>query len=253
MQVILNDDKISLAAAAARTGARRIREAIERRGHAVIAVATGLGQLDMLATLVTLDIPWEKVEAFQLDDFINLDSDHPSSTRSFLKRNFIDKVPNLGAFHAIDGMNPDVGAELQRLNKLLRDKTLDVAFICVGENGHIAFNDPPADMNTTDPYIRVTLNERGRKQQVNEGWFKTLEEVPREGITISVREIMSARSIVATVPGMNKARGIAMCLFDEVSPNSPCAVLRWHKDCDVYIDRQSAALVFADQRSSYLK
>lgn len=248
MQVILNDDKISMAAAAARAGARKINEAIQTKGNAVIAVATGLSQKEMLAQLVKLDIDWSKVEAFQLDDFVNLPGDHPSSTRSFLKRNFLSKVPNLKAFYAIDGMAKDLDAELRRLDALMKSRPLDVGFICIGDNGHLAFNDPPANLRTHDPFIHVTLDERGRKQQVTEGWFPTLDEVPREGITMSVWQIMQAKRLIATVPGIEKARGVAMCLFDEVGPASPASALRLHGDCDVYLDRQSATLVFGDQR-----
>ncbi len=250
MRVILSDDKISMAQVAAQTGARRINEAIAKKGSAVIAVTTGLSQIDMLSFLVGEDVDWSKVTAFQLDDFIGLPSEHPSSTRSFLKRNFLSKVPSLGAFHAIDGTAHDIEAELARLNGLMKETKLDVAFICIGENGHLAFNDPPANLMTHDSFIRVHLSERGRKQQVNEGWFPTLGEVPHEGITMSVWEMTQSSSIIATVPGVRKARGVAMTLFDEVGPATPCATLRWHSDCDLFLDRQSATLVYGDLRTN---
>ena len=250
MRVILSDDKISMAQAAAQTGARKINEAIAAQGSATIAVTTGLSQVDMLGFLVREDVDWSKVTAFQLDDFIGLPSEHPSSTRSFLKRNFLSKVPALGAFHAIEGTAADIPAELARLNGLMAGKRLDVGFICIGENGHLAFNDPPADLRTHDAYIRVQLSERGRKQQVNEGWFPTLGEVPHDGITMSVWEMIQSKSLIATVPGVRKARGVAMSLFDEVSPAAPCATLRWHSDCDIFLDRQSATLVYGDLRTN---
>ena len=114
----------------------------------------------------------------------------------------------------------------------------------------MAFNDPPADLRTHDAYIRVQLSERGRKQQVNEGWFPTIGEVPHDGITMSVWEMIQSKSLIATVPGVRKARGVAMSLFDEVSPAAPCATLRWHSDCDIFLDRQSATLVYGDLRTN---
>lgn len=248
MRLIISEDKNSMAVAAASAGARRIREAIEQNGRALIALTTGRSQQGMLARLVrTPDIAWDKVEAFQMDEFVGLPSDHYSSTRSFLSRHVLNKF-TLGAFHAINGMASDPQEEARRYSDLLGGRHLDVAFLCVGDNGHLAFNDPPANLTTRQPYIVVDLNERGRKQQVNEGWFDRLAEVPEKGITMSIHEILKSRNIITTVPGIEKARGVAMTLFDDFSPSSPCAALRLHPQCSLYVDRQSAQLVYGDMR-----
>lgn len=252
MRMILSDDKLSMAQTAAELGERKIREAIAQRGKAVIALSTGLSQIDMLSFLTASDIPWEKVEAFHTDEYVHLPVTHPASSRCYLQKYFLDRTKDLAAFHAVDGNAQDIKAEISRLNALMADKTVDVSFIGIGENGHIAFNDPPADIDTGEAFIKVTLDERCRRQQCNEGWFPSVPDVPREAVTMSVRQIMKSRQVIATVPDMRKARAVAMCLFDEVSSYSPCAMLRWHADCDLCIDRQSAALVFGDRRSTLL-
>jgi len=249
MRVIVCDNKASLAESAADMGISEIKEAINTRGKAVIVLSTGLSQVDMLARLVKADIPWGNVEVFHIAEYVGLPADAPSSFHHYLVEHFTKQVPDLGAFHFIDGNAPDMGAELKRLDTLIMDKTVDVAFIGVGENGHIGFNDPPmAKIRTDEPFIEVTLPERCRKQQAGEGWFPTFEEVPQKAITMSVRQVLKAKHIIATVPDLRKARAVAMCLFDEVSPFAPCAMLRWHDGCDLFVDRPSATLVFGDRR-----
>lgn len=249
MRVVLCDDKASLAESAANLGAWWIKEAIRKRGKAVIVLSTGLSQLDMLSRLVEQDIPWEKVEAFHVDEYVGLSETDKASFRSYLKTYFVSKVPTLGAMHYIDGNAPDVEKEIERLNALIAHTSVDVAFIGVGENGHIAFNDPPtAKIQTEEPFIQVTLADRCRKQQVTEGWFPKMDAVPQQAITMSVRQVLKARKIIATVPDLRKAKAVAMCLFDEASPFAPCAMLRWHNGCDLFIDRPSATLVFGDRR-----
>jgi glucosamine-6-phosphate deaminase len=249
MRVVLSEDKMEMASYAAETGIRKIKEAIGRKGKAVIVLATGLSQVDMLSSLVKADIPWEKVEVFHLDEYVALPQDDPASFHSYLERYFTSKVKSLGSFHAIDGNAKDLGAEVSRLNALIDGKEIDVAFLGIGENGHLAFNDPPADLDTKSPFITVNLDERCRRQQVAEGWFPSLESVPQAAITMSVRQIIKAKSIIATVPDLRKARAVAMCMFDEVGANAPCAILRWCENCELCIDRQSAALVYGDRRS----
>ena len=142
----------------------------------------------------------------------------------------------------------DLEAEVARLNALSRGAQIDVAFLSIGENGHIGFNDPPADFNTTDPYIIVQLDERCRRQQVGEGWFSTLEEVPTAAITMSVRHMLHSRHVICSVPDQRKARAVAMCLYDQISPYSPASALRTKRECSLFLDRTSSMLVMGDRR-----
>jgi glucosamine-6-phosphate deaminase len=249
MRVILCDDKASLADGAADTGSRWIREAIAKKGKAVIVLSTGLSQVDMLSRLVKADIPWDKVEAFHVDEYVGLPTTDTASFHSYLETYFVKRIPSLGEIHFIDGNAKDIESEIARLNALIAHKTVDVAFIGVGENGHIAFNDPPmAKIHTEESFIQVTLADRCRRQQVAEGWFSSMDAVPQQAITMSVRQILKAKHIIASVPDLRKAKAVAMCLFDEASPFAPCAMLRWHNGCDLFIDRPSATLVLGDRR-----
>ncbi|MDD3059094.1 MAG: 6-phosphogluconolactonase, partial [Sphaerochaeta sp.] len=166
----------------------------------------------------------------------------------YLNNRFVKKVLKLGAFHAINGDAEDLPAEIARLNALVADQEIDVAFLGIGENGHIGFNDPPANFETNDPYIIVDLEERCRRQQVSEGWFPTLEEVPSKAITMSVRQILKARNLICSVPDQRKARAVAMCMYDQISVYAPCSALRTKKECTLLLDRPSSLLVMGDRR-----
>jgi glucosamine-6-phosphate deaminase len=233
---------------AAKLGITLIKEAIEKKGSANIVVATGLSQFSLYAHLGKADLDWSKVEAFGLNEYVGIPDTHPSSFRYYLNNRFVQKVEKLGAFHQIIGDAEDLDAELSRLNTLIKEKEIDVAFLGIGENGHIGFNDPPANFETNDPYIIVELEERSRRQQVSEGWFPTLEEVPREAITMSVRQILKAKSLICSVPDQRKARAVAMCMYDQISVYAPCAALRTKKECALLLDRPASMLIMGDRR-----
>ncbi len=243
MNTCVCSTKQELGEKAARTGAKAIQEAIRSKGSANIILATGASQFDMLKALEREDISWNKVIVFHLDEYIGMSVTHPASFRLYLWQRFLRRLPvPVRAFHPIDGEdNPE--AECQRLSKLIRRHPTDVAFIGIGENGHIAFNDPPADFVTTRPYIAVRLNEACRRQQLGEGWFKSLKEVPRRAISMSVRQIMKSRTIICTVPDKRKAKAVQACLEGSVTPLVPGSILQRHPRATIYLDHHSASLL----------
>jgi glucosamine-6-phosphate deaminase len=227
---------------AARDVARYLRETIQERGAARIIVATGASQFTFLAHLVQEPgIDWPRVTMFHLDEYIDLPPDHPASFGRYLHERLIDKV-HPGTVVLIDGQN-DPAAECRRVGELISQAPVDAAFVGIGENGHLAFNDPPADFETTEPFLVVPLDERSRRQQLGEGWFATLDEVPSRAISMSVNEIMRARKVFCMAPEQRKAEAIRACLEEEVSPLRPASILRRHPDVELYLDRESAALL----------
>lgn len=244
MHVCIHDTIEAMGAHAARTGASAIREAIASRGSANIILATGTSQFAMLERLVNEPgIDWSCVTAFHLDEYVGIPSTHPASFRRYLKERVVDQLPALGEFHFIQADAPALSAEIERLNALIRGRRIDVAFIGIGENGHLAFNDPPADMETGEPYLVVDLDERCRLQQVGEGWFATLDEVPRQAVSMSIPQILKAERIVCTVPDVRKAEAVEMALNAPVGPQAPCAALRTHRDCWLMLDYPAARKV----------
>ena len=241
MKISVHENKDELGDRAAAAGAERIREVLSEKALATIVLATGASQFEMLEHLVEEEIDWSRVEAFHLDEYIGLPVTHPASFRKYLKERFVDRLPKeIGTFHYIDGeRNPE--GECERLNALLRDRTIDVAFVGIGENGHLAFNDPPADFETEDPFIVVELDEDCRRQQMGEGWFETLQHVPERAISMSIRQIMKAETIVCTVPDARKAEAVKRTLEEPVSPEIPASVLREHADCQLFLDTESAS------------
>ncbi|WP_320129521.1 6-phosphogluconolactonase [uncultured Sphaerochaeta sp.] len=248
MRITICDDKHDLGTQAAKLGAKLIKEAILEKGKAVIVLPTGLSQIDMYDVLTKESIPWDKVEAFHLDEYVGLSASNPSSFRYYLQKRFVSKIKGLGAFHEIEADAKDLLGEVKRLNDLLSDKVVDVIFLGIGENGHIAFNDPPANLETTNPFIIVNLEERCRRQQVSEKWFASLDEVPTQAISISIRQILKAKSLICSVPDQRKARAVAMCLYDQLSPYSPCTVLRDKEECTLLLDKPSSMLILGDRR-----
>ena len=235
-------DSRSLGRAAAAHAAGLIRRAIEVNGTARILAATGGSQFDFLAALVEEpDIAWGKVEMFHLDEYVGLSADHPASFRKYLHDRLISKT-RIGRYHLLDGEhNPE--EVCRSVGELLAAKPVDVAFAGIGENGHLAFNDPPADFQTETPYLIVRLDEACRRQQVGEGWFKTIADVPERAISISVRQLLKAKTIVCAVPEARKAVAVKRCLEGPISPLAPSSILRTHPDATVYLDRDSAALL----------
>ena len=235
-------DSVMLGKVAASQAARLIRRAITEKGTARILAATGGSQFTFLDALVQEpDIAWSEVEMFHLDEYVGLSANHPASFRRYLHERFISKT-RIGRHHLLDGEHDPEGV-CRIEGELLAAKPVDVAFAGIGENGHLAFNDPPADFQTEKPYLIVHLDERCRRQQVGEGWFKTIAEVPERAISISIRQLLKAKAIVCCVPDSRKAEAVKRCLEGPISPLAPSSILRTHPDATVYLDQNSAALL----------
>jgi len=241
MEIVLSNTKSELGEKAAITGAGLIRNAILTNGAANIIVATGASQFEMLNELIKQDVDWSKVTAFHLDEYIGISEKHPASFRKYLKERFADKV-SLKEFHYVDG-ETDPHAECHRLGEIIGKHSIDVAFIGIGENGHLAFNDPPADFETDEPYLVVSLDEKCRRQQWGEGWFSTLNDVPEQAISMSVKQIMKSKAIICSVPDLRKAEAVKGSIEGEVTPLAPASVLQQHKAVWIYLDNDSASLL----------
>lgn len=248
MRINIYDDKNELGRVAAENGADAIRSAISARGTASIILATGASQTEMLDHLVrSPGIEWSKVTVFHLDEYIELPETHPASFRKYLKERFRDRISGSGEIHYIEGDAADIESELERLNALIRNYTIDVAFVGIGENGHLAFNDPPADFDTDTPYLVVDLDLDCRRQQVGEGWFANVSEVPARAISMSVRQILKSRTLIVSVPDERKADAVKCSIEAEVSNLCPASIMQTHSDCRVFLDTYSAKLL----RGSY--
>lgn len=236
------EDKLSLSKAAAENAATSIRRAIRDRGRARIVVATGTSQLDFLDELTkAVSIDWQRVEMFHLDEYIGLPITHPASFRKYLLERLIHRT-GIKQYLLLDGEG-DPREVARRAGEALSSAPVDIAFVGLGENGHLAFNDPPADFLTEEPYIVVNLDEACRRQQVGEGWFASISEVPLQAISMPVRQILKAKEIIAVVPDARKARAVQVCLEGEISPIAPASILRTHGAATVYLDRESASLL----------
>lgn len=245
MKIQIFEDKIALGKAAAAAGAEKLREALSNQESANIILATGASQFEMLdALLQERAIDWSRVRIFHLDEYIGLPADHPAGFRKYLWTRFVSRlpVPPL-AFYPVNGSAENPEAVCESLGEILRNNPIDVAFIGIGENGHIAFNDPPADFETEREYLVIELDEKCRRQQLGEGWFPTLESVPKRAISMGVRQILKSRSIINTVPDHRKAEAVRAALEGELTNGCPASILRTHGDVTTFLDRDSAALL----------
>ena len=243
MEVRVLPGKAEMGAAAAAQAADLIRQAIASRGTANVIAATGASQFEFLDALTRAPgIDWARTVFFHLDEYVGLPPSHPASFRRYLKERIVERV-HPGAFHMIAGDAADPAAECARVGAVLARHPIDVAFVGIGENGHLAFNDPPADFATEMPYLVVELDDACRRQQLGEGWFKTFDEVPRRAISMSVRQILKSREILCVVPDARKAKAVRECLEGDVSPMHPSSVLQEHPRTTVYLDPPAAALL----------
>lgn len=235
-------DKIQLGNAAAEQAAASICRAITERGCARIIAATGASQFEFLQALTGhKEIDWTKVEMFHLDEYIGIPISHPASFRKYLLERLIGPT-GLGLYHLLDGeMDPKVVC--QEVGERISSAPIDIAFVGIGENGHLAFNDPPADFETETPYLVVNLDEACRRQQLGEGWFPTFDDVPRQAISMSIRQILKATEIVCIVPDERKAEAVRNCFEQEIGPDYPASILRRHGNTVVYLDDRSASLL----------
>lgn len=235
-------DKTLLSKAAASQAATAIRRAIAQRGTARIVAATGASQIAFLDALTKApDVEWRKVEMFHLDEYVGLPIDHPASFRKYLVERLIQKT-DIRKYHLLNGeANPQ--EVCRRVGRELAAAPADVAFVGIGENGHLAFNDPPADFETEEPYIVVQLDEACRRQQVGEGWFSSLSEVPEKAISMTIRQILKSKEIICVVPDARKAKAVNACFEGEVSPMAPASILRTHFNTTAFLDVDSAQLL----------
>jgi glucosamine-6-phosphate deaminase len=250
MELYLCSDAKDLGRRAAGAAAACIREAISRRGTACVVFPAGASPIEMLTNLMAAeDIDWSKVVGFHLDEYIDLPPTHPASFRKFLAERVIRDLP-FREFHLIDG-EADPQSECRRVSELIAKHTVDLALIGIGENGHLAFNDPPADFETQEPFVVVELDERCRRQQLGEGWFPTLEDVPRRAISMTIPQILKARTLVCSVPDRRKAPAVRDALADAVTPLVPASILKRHPHTLLFLDPPAAELLSEETIAKY--
>lgn len=250
MVIHVHDDAAALGRAAGGEAAAALRDAVAANGKATYVVATGASQFATLEALVADEVPWERIEIFHLDEYAGLSDDHPASFRRYLRERLLDRLPRAPiAFHGIDASR-DAAAECRRLATLVPAGRFDVATIGIGENGHLAFNDPPADFDTESPYLVVRLDEACRRQQVGEGWFAGLDEVPTEAISMGIRRILATERVVCSVPDARKAAAVRDAVAGPLAPSCPASILRTHPACSLHLDAAAAALLPPSARAT---
>ena len=249
MKVRVLENAKSLGVEAAAHAAKSLQETLQRQGSVRIIAATGASQFDFLEALTSAPgIDWHKVEMFHLDEYVGLADTHPASFRKYLRERLIQKT-GIKKYHLLDG-DGDVASVIEKVGRELSSAPIDVAFVGIGENGHLAFNDPPADFEIETPYLVVDLDQPCRQQQVNEGWFASDAEVPRQAISMSVQQILKSKEILAIVGGERKARAVQACLEGKVSPLAPASILQTHPRTTIYLDQDSAALLSSQLTTS---
>lgn len=242
MDIQILETKAEAGETAASSGAKAVVAAIAVKGKANIVIATGASQFEMLAALTLHDeIDWSCVTAFHLDEYIDMPDTHPASFRRYLRERFISKLPTLRAFHLIEGDAPNLAVEIERINALLDVHPIDVMFAGIGENGHLAFNDPPADFESTEAYKVVGLEERCRQQQFGEGWFASLSDVPLKAISMTVQRIISSATVILTVPDERKADAVREVVEGPVTNLWPASILQQHPNCQLFLDLPAAS------------
>ena len=240
MRIIVKEGKVEVGKEAAGIAYNAIAKVIEEKGEANIIAATGASQFEFFESLTSMrDLDWSKVRMFHLDEYVGISIEHPASFRKYLKERFIDKT-GIKEYYFLDGDVENLEEEVGRLNNIISKHKIDIAFVGIGENGHLAFNDPPADFEEEKPYIVVALDEKCKKQQMGEGWFKTIDDVPKQAISMSVKQIMKSEIILCTVPDRRKAEAVHICMDKEISPQYPASILRDHKECYLILDKDSA-------------
>lgn len=242
MEIKMSKTKQELGKKAATLGAEIIRKAIAEKGNANIIVATGASQFEMLEELVKQDINWNVVTAFHLDEYIGLPETHPASFRKYLKERFADIV-SPRVFHYVNGDSENPVSECERLEKKIAEYPIDVAFVGIGENSHLAFNDPPADFENKAAYLVVNLDEACRRQQMGEGWFATLEDVPKQAISMSIRQIMKSKAIICSVPDQRKAWAVQQTIESHVTNQIPASIMQQHPASWLFLDTDSASML----------
>lgn len=241
MNICITKNAIELGVEASKFISLKLNEIIQKNGEARMVVSTGSSQFEMFQALVKEKIDWNKVEVFHLDEYIGLSLTHPASFRKYLYERFVNLVP-VRKFHGVD-VEGQIHERIKELTTELRRKPVDIGLIGIGVNGHIAFNDPPADFKTKDAYIIVELNEECKMQQVGEGWFRTIDDVPKRAVSMSVWQIMQCKTIVSVVPHKVKANAVYSTLTKEISNMVPATMLKQHSDFHLYLDQNSASRI----------
>jgi glucosamine-6-phosphate deaminase len=244
MKTYIKNSKHEIAKLAGEKANEIIAKSISEKGMASIILATGASQDELIKYLVgNAVVDWTRVVVFHLDEYINISEDHPASFRKYLKEHFLNKVGSVKETNYVIGDSLDADEECKRLGSIIANYDIDIAFVGIGENSHLAFNDPPADFTTTQPFIVVELDDRCRMQQVNEGCFPSLKEVPQKAISMSVQQIMKSRNIICFVPDLRKSEAVKNCLEKEISNMYPASILRKHPSCFLYLDSDSSSLL----------
>jgi glucosamine-6-phosphate deaminase len=241
MKIIKHKDAAAMGQAAAAHGGRELRAILARQSRANIIVATGASQFETLKHLVREPgIDWTKVTVFHLDEYVGLPEAHGASFRKYLRERFISQLPAPPEFVPVDGDAADLNAEIKRLNDRITACPIDLCFAGIGENSHLAFNDPPADFETDVPYIVVNLDHACRQQQFSEGWFPTFDDVPKQAVSMSIRQIMKSARLILSVPDQRKAAAVKGTVEGPVTPTCPASIVQRHADCTLYIDDAAA-------------
>lgn len=244
MKVHLSPTPSELGQAAAQQAAAVLRSTLSQRGHANLILATGASQFEMLRALTSSpNIDWRRVHLFHLDEYLGLKANHAASFRRYLQERFVDQVGKLASIHFVRGDAPDPQAECERLGALIRQHPIDLAMIGIGENGHLAFNDPPADVETEEAFLVVELDAACRQQQLGEGWFPSLAAVPTHAISMSMWQILKSAQLIVSVPDERKAQAVQGAVEGVIGPMCPASYLQTHANCDLYLDEGSASLL----------
>lgn len=244
MHIHISSSESEAGKRAAQKGADAIGAAIQARGEASIILATGASQFEVLDALVDIPgIDWSCTTIFHLDEYIGIEATHSASFIRYLQERFLARVPAVKDFVAINGNAANIDLEIQRISSITSKFNIDVAFVGIGENGHLAFNDPPADFDTDAPFIRVELDKKCRTQQSNEGWFPTFEDVPSQAISMSIKQITKSSTIICTVPDERKAQAVKAALEGEITNLCPASVLQKHANTFFFLDTAAAKLL----------
>jgi glucosamine-6-phosphate deaminase len=245
LDLVITKDRLALGSFASQKAAELLRQAISEKNEARLIVATGSSQFEVLEGLVMMpDIDWSKVDAFHLDEYIGLSQEHPASFCGYLKKRFVDRVP-LRSFYYLDGIR-EPKEVIIAASEAVAKAPIDVAMIGIGENAHLAFNDPPADFQMESPYHIVQLDDACRRQQVGEGWFDRLEQVPTKAVSMSIRQIMATRHLICSVPDRRKATAVAASLEGPITPDVPGSILQQHPNVTIVLDEGSAGELSAE-------
>jgi len=239
MNLIIKDTAKELGEYAGGLAAKRLNEAIEKNGAARLLVSTGMSQFETLDTLRRADVDWSKVTMFHLDEYIGLEETHPASFIKYLKERFTGFLPKMTVYF-VNGLQ-DPALTIAELTAKIKEAPIDVALIGIGVNGHIAFNDPPADFVTQESYITVRLDTVCKEQQVGEGWFASISDVPDIALSITVSQILASKVIISSVPHAVKADAVYNTVNQEVNVMTPATALKNHPDWTLVLDKNSAS------------